>query len=134
MSNFPYNQNFFQPGMKTWYYASANSLFIFLKKDGDFSSTFEMEWWQIYQSHKIFTRIWKFHGILILQLKCWQRQTIWKCDKRSSRSIWRWNRCVWIATNKMRIFSCPRESKEFETKIFYLHEAIRFQPGLKFFI
>ena len=30
-SNFPYNQHFFQPGMKIWYYARANSLFIFKK-------------------------------------------------------------------------------------------------------
>ena len=33
-------------------------------------------------------------------------------------------------TNKKRIFSCPRESKEFEANIFYLLEAITFQFGL----
>ena len=31
-------------GMKIWYYARTNSLFIFLKnKDGDFTSTFQMD-------------------------------------------------------------------------------------------
>ena len=29
--NFPYNRHFFQPGMKIWYYARMNSLFIFKK-------------------------------------------------------------------------------------------------------
>ena len=32
-------------------------------------------------------------------------------------------------TNKMRIFSCRRESKELEATIFYLLEVIIFQPG-----
>lgn len=36
-------------------------------------------------------------------------------------------------TIKGRIFSCPRESKEFEAKFFDLLEAIIFQPRLKFF-
>ena len=30
-SSSPYNQHFFQPGVKSWYYAHANVLFIFKK-------------------------------------------------------------------------------------------------------
>ena len=45
-------------------------LVCFLKnKDGDFTSTFQMERWQVYQSHKMFTRIQKFHEIQKLGLK-----------------------------------------------------------------
>ena len=29
ISNFPFNRHFFQPGMKIWYYARTNFLFIF---------------------------------------------------------------------------------------------------------
>ena len=31
ISNFQYNRHYFQPGMKIWYYARTNSLFIFKK-------------------------------------------------------------------------------------------------------
>ena len=38
-------------------------------KHGDFTNTFQMEQWQIYQSHEMFTRVQKFHGIQKLRLK-----------------------------------------------------------------
>ena len=47
--------------------------------------------WQTYQSHKMFTRIQKFHGILKLRLKRWQSQIIWKYEKRSSKKYMKMN-------------------------------------------
>ena len=44
---------------------------------------------------------------------------------------------VKVKTEKEQIktkFSCPRENKEFEAKIFYILEAVIFQPRLKLFI
>ena len=58
ISNFPYNQFFFQIGMKIWYYAGANSLFTSKKnKDGNFTSTFQIDPWQIYQSENIYKNL-----------------------------------------------------------------------------
>ena len=88
-------------------------VYFFKNQDGDFTNTFQIERWQIYQSHKMFTRMQNIHGIQKLRVKRWQSQTIWKCEKRSNRNIWR--------------FSCPRESKEFEAKIFYSHNDIMFE-------
>ena len=56
--NFPYDWHFFQPGMKIWYYAHMNSLFIFIKikmatSHGRFKLTDD-------KSYKMFTRIEQF--------------------------------------------------------------------------
>ena len=66
----PLNWNFIQLRMKIWFYARVNSLFIFFKKnkDSDFTSTFQMDRWQIYQFYKMFIRIAQFIcKILILE-------------------------------------------------------------------
>ena len=71
-------------------------LVCFLKnKDGDFTKKSHVDRWQKYQSHKMFTRILKLHGIQKSRLKRWQSQIIWKCEKRSSRNVWRSTRGVW---------------------------------------
>ena len=58
----------FQPGMKISNFPYNRHCLFFKNKDGDFTSTFQMERWQIYQSHKMFTRIQKFHGTQKLRL------------------------------------------------------------------
>ena len=35
-------------------------VYFLKKKDGDFKSTFQMDWWQTYRSYKFFARVWQF--------------------------------------------------------------------------
>ena len=75
---------FSNPGWKfDTTHARVPCLFFLKNKDGDFTSTFQMDRWQTYLSYRVFTRIQRFHGIQKFRLKRWQSQIIWKYEKKS---------------------------------------------------